>query len=365
MGTARVHRRRTPRELRSAGLTIPCVDTSCFFHSTDAAQRAQSLQMGRSMIDLAAALGAPGIRVFGDRVQPGADRDSTTAWIADGIRQLAEFAQPAGVEVWLESHGDCARASETMRALQLAGRSNTGVLWDPLNAYSEFAEEPAEGWRQLGPTIRHVHIKDALRRNGAPPDQPWTPVFVGDGDFPASSLVELLHRQGYQRFISLEWEKRWHPEIPAPEIALPRFMAWFRATLSAFVLGWGLVLTFEIAAPAAAVTFLATRCFDHSETRYAERRERLFLRLRTPIDVNRELAGSVDQTTPIFRFLSRATAAIGLLTLLLLFTVPASGRGTVLSYSAITLIVAAGLAFIRGEKPRKASQQPPRPGRIA
>jgi hypothetical protein len=119
-----------------------------------------------------------------------------------------------------------------------------------------------------------------------------------------------------------------------------------------FVLGWGLVMTFEIAAPAAAATFLATRWFDRAEPLYAARRDRLFLRLATPIDVNRELAGSVDQTTPVFRFLSRATAAIGLLTLLLLFTVPASGRAAVVSYSAITLMVAAGLALISEETRR-------------
>jgi sugar phosphate isomerase/epimerase len=219
--------------LASAGLAIPCVDTSCFFHYTDAPLRAQSLEMGRHMVDLAAALGAPGVRVFGDRVQAGANLDSTTAWVAEGICQLAEFAQPAGVEIWLESHGDFARSSETIRVLQLSGRPNTGVLWDPLNAYSEFAEEPAGGWRELGPAIRHVHIKDGCRLQDAPSSKPWDPVFPGNGDFPASSLVELLRRHGYQRFISLEWEKRWHPEIPPPEIALPRFMAWYRATLSA------------------------------------------------------------------------------------------------------------------------------------
>jgi len=219
--------------LASAGLAIPCVDTSCFFHYADAGQRAQSLEMGRRVVDLAAALNAPGIRVFGDRVQPGADLDSTAARIAEGVGQLAEFAQPSGVEVWLESHGDFARASETLRVLQLAGQPNAGVLWDPLNAYAEFAEEPAEGWRQLGGSIRHMHIKDGRRLDDAPTSSPWDPVFVGDGDFPAASLVKLLRCHGYQRFISLEWEKHWHPHIPDPEIALPRFMAWFRATLSA------------------------------------------------------------------------------------------------------------------------------------
>jgi sugar phosphate isomerase/epimerase len=131
--------------LASAGLVIPCVDTSCFFHSPVAAQRRQSLEMGRSMVGLAAALKAPGIRVFGDRVQPGADLPSTAAWVAEGIHQLAEFARPAGVEIWLENHGNFAPAAATMSVLRAADCTNCGVIWDPLNAYSEFAEELGEG----------------------------------------------------------------------------------------------------------------------------------------------------------------------------------------------------------------------------
>src|SRR5208282_4201045 len=88
-----------------------------------------------------------------------------------------------------------------------------------------------------------------------------------------------------------------------------------------------------------------------------QRRDKLFLRLATPVDVTRELASSVDQTTRVFRFLSRATGAVGLLSLLLLFTVAASDRGVVIAYSAITLIVAFALTFIRGEEPPKLSTQ--------
>ena len=63
------------------------------------------------------------------------------------------------------------------------------------------------------------------------PSEPWEPVMVGDGDFPALALVALLREQGYQQFISFEWEKRWHPVIPAAEIALPRFMRWMRTAM--------------------------------------------------------------------------------------------------------------------------------------
>ena len=221
----------TRDRLAATGLVIPCVDTSCFFHYIEESQRRQSLEMGRSMVDLAAELHAPGIRVFGDRVQPGANFPSTAAWIADGIHQLAELARPAGVDVWLESHGDFAPAAATMSVLHAANCANTGVIWDPLNAYSEFAEEPGEAWPLIAGAVRHVHIKDARRIDGAPPSQPWDPVLIGEGDFPARALVALLRENSYQRFISLEWEKRWHPHIPDPEIALPHFIRWMRAAL--------------------------------------------------------------------------------------------------------------------------------------
>jgi len=223
--------KQTCDRLASMGLVIPCVDTSCFFHYAQKSQRMESLKMGRAMVELAAALGAPGIRVFGDRVQPGADLSSTAGWVSDGIQQLADFARPAGVEVWLESHGAFASARETLSVVRASGCVNNGVVWDPLNAYSEFGEEPVTGWRELAGAARHVHIKDGIRIHSSSPSEPWEPVMVGDGDFPALALVALLREQGYQQFISFEWEKRWHPVIPAAEIALPRFMRWMRTAM--------------------------------------------------------------------------------------------------------------------------------------
>ncbi len=126
-------------------------------------------------------------------------------------------------------------------------------------------------------------------------------------------------------------------------------------SVGTFLFGWGLVMNVAVVVPVSVGIFLASSFFDRPETAQALRREHLFVRLATPVDVARELTGSVDQTTHVFRFLSRATAAVGLLSLLLLFSVPASGVGAVIAYSAITLIVAFALTFIRGEEPPKLS----------
>jgi hypothetical protein len=48
---------------------------------------------------------------------------------------------------------------------------------------------------------------------------------TGREDFPAARTLALLKRASYDRFVSYEWEKRWHPAIEEPEVgaaALPR-----------------------------------------------------------------------------------------------------------------------------------------------
>lgn len=213
----------TKRTLSDHGLSISCVDTSCRFHFPDAAERQRWLDEGERMANLAAALGAPGIRVFGDTIQPGADRASTRSWIADSLRVLAEKAASSGVEVWLETHGDFAASSDTAAILAQASHSSVAVIWDPANCFLESHEPPAQGAETLGACIHHVHIKDLLHSEGH-----WKLVPCGEGNFPLAEVQAALCQFHYSRFVSFEWEKKWHPEIADATTALPHFTHWFR-----------------------------------------------------------------------------------------------------------------------------------------
>jgi len=213
----------TRRALADHALTISCLDTSCRFHSPDATERGRWIAEGERMADLAAELGAPGLRVFGDTIQPGADRASTQSWIAESIRELTKITAERGVGVWIETHGDFAAAKETAAILAQAACPGVGVVWDPANSFAATQEQPEEGAARLGTAIRHVHIKD-LQRN----ENDWKYVLTGEGDFPLLDLKGALDRLGYDRFLSFEWEKKWHPEIADADIALPHFARWFR-----------------------------------------------------------------------------------------------------------------------------------------
>ncbi len=216
--------RETLARLGDAGLAVPCVDTRSFFHSPDPAARRTALEEAARTAEVAASLGAPGIRVFGDRVQDGANLGSTRAWIVESLAALRDRLRGSGVEVWLETHGDFATGPATRALLEEAGASGLGAVWDPANAFSEFAEEPEAGAAALGPFVRHVHVKDVRR----PPDGkvPWPPALPGRGDFPGARALSSLREARYDGWVSFEWEKRWHPEIEDPEVALPHFLRW-------------------------------------------------------------------------------------------------------------------------------------------
>jgi sugar phosphate isomerase/epimerase len=217
----------TTRALADHSLTISCLDTSCRFHSSDAGERRRWLIEGERMSDLASELSAPGLRVFGDSIEPGADRGLTRNWVADSIQQLAQITASKGVEVWIENHGDFAGARETAEILAQAACPRAGVVWDPANSFIATQERPTEGAAILGAAIRHVHIKD-LHRSG----NGWNYVATGAGDFPLLELLSVLQRLHYDRFLSFEWEKKWHPEIEDAEVALPHFVNWFQKSSS-------------------------------------------------------------------------------------------------------------------------------------
>jgi sugar phosphate isomerase/epimerase len=214
----------TKKNFADRGLAISCVDTSCRFHFPDPMERKFWLDEGERMSDLAAELGAPGIRVFGDAIQPGADSASTKAWIAECIQELAEKSTSKGVSVWLETHGDFASGKETEAILAQTVASNVGVIWDPANCFLQSGETPSAGAEGLGMQIRHVHLKDMQVDGG----KSWRLVLTGKGNFPLAEVLSALRNLKYDGFLSFEWEKKWHPEIADATVALPDFIQWFQ-----------------------------------------------------------------------------------------------------------------------------------------
>ena len=206
------------QQLADRELAVVCLGASARMHETDPAVRAAQLDEARRYIDLAHGLGTPYVRVFGDRYVPGEAREATRERIAATMREVGERARDQGVTLVIESHGDFTDSPSLLEILQRADSPAVALLWDAHHTFAASNEQPEDTVRQLGRWIRHTHLKDSV-----PEGNGRRYVLTGTGEVPVRRQVEALARAGYQGYYSFEWEKRWHPEIEEPEIAISHY----------------------------------------------------------------------------------------------------------------------------------------------
>jgi len=167
----------------------------------------------RAALELAAEWGAPTVRVFGGDAE---DLD-------DVARRLEPaLAETRGVIVALETHDAFASAALVGELLRRVDSPSFTAIWDVHHTY-RVGESPADVVRALGSHIRLVHVKDARRRG-----DDWELVPLGEGELPVRESLAALDDDGW---LTVEWEKRWHPELAEPEVALPRELATLRRWL--------------------------------------------------------------------------------------------------------------------------------------
>ena len=210
---------RTKASFEDAGIEICCVDTSCTFHSPNGSERTAQIDIAVAHAELAAKLGAPLIRVFPDKIQPGAQRDETRAWIAECLRSVAERI-PDEVDVALETHGDFARAEAAAEIVKLANHPKVKLIWDVANSVAA-GDTIEHAGRVVQPYLAHVHLRDA---KPVTESEHWLPVLAGNGMVSFAKALATMTELHYDRYVSFEWEKYWHPEIEEPDIAFPDFI---------------------------------------------------------------------------------------------------------------------------------------------
>ena len=212
-------RTRVRRVCHDTGLALCCVDTSF-----KVADPGASLDEAYRYLELAAALESPMIRLFGG-APAGEDWETTVKRSTGRLAALAEHGRSVGVRIALETHDSFAAGRAVAAVLSSVPDDYAGVLWDTLNPFQ--AGETAEQTLVLiGDRLIHMHIKDG----GVAPD-PHECRLLGEGRVPMQSILKTIAGHGYDGWLSVEWEKKWQPQIAGPEVALPQYAGKLRAYL--------------------------------------------------------------------------------------------------------------------------------------
>jgi sugar phosphate isomerase/epimerase len=206
-------RRRGESALRNSAVDVAALDTSLQVASHDRDAFLADLEV---LSEIAAQWGAPLMRLFGGKLptEPGARSDALKR-AGELLVEAAPLAGRYGVRLAVETHDDFSSAHTVAEALSHSGGS-AGAVYDAHHPH-RMGEGPGEVLETFGPQMWHVQVKDALRRPG---DDEWQLVLLGDGEVPVRELIGLLPGAGYNGWVSLEYEKKWHPELAPPEESL-------------------------------------------------------------------------------------------------------------------------------------------------
>jgi sugar phosphate isomerase/epimerase len=207
----------TKETLARLSLFVPCLASSCDLNSEDV------LDSAKAYIDTASALGAPYVRLLGDKT-PAPSAEIHPRVIAANIREIAEYARDKGVTPLIETNGFYAKTKTLGMMFSEMKTANVGILYDIHHPYRFFGEDPEYTIRNIAPYIRHVHIKDSIMEGGKVSYR-----MVGGGDIPVARIVKLLRDAGYDGFFSLEWVKRWDLTLEEPGIAFAQYKAFMDA----------------------------------------------------------------------------------------------------------------------------------------
>lgn len=216
----RGNRDRLRKLFGDGGPEIIGLGTSVRLSIADPAERAANERDLQEFIELAHELGVPMVRIFGGRLVEGDDETAAARRVAESLARCAVAAERAGITIALETHDDFSRSAMVAAALNQVRSSVIGALWDTHHPY-RMGENVAEVWANLANRLVHVHLKDARRRA----DGSWDLVLLGDGEVPCREIIRALVLRGYRGYVVAEWEKKWHPDIADPEIALPQHIA--------------------------------------------------------------------------------------------------------------------------------------------
>ncbi|WP_161606246.1 sugar phosphate isomerase/epimerase family protein [Microlunatus speluncae] len=177
-------------------------------------------------MELAADLGCPMIKSFGGAFPDDHPAEAVIDHVAAAANRLADHGRRTGVRLVIETHdGFC--LGRTLAAVldQVPDDGWVNALWDVHHPY-RMGEAVADTDALVGDRVRHVHVKDAVRAGDG-----WSFVRLGEGELPVESMIKLLAARGYDGYVSVDWEKMWHPEIEDPETVLPQYAEVLRTYL--------------------------------------------------------------------------------------------------------------------------------------
>lgn len=217
-------------------------------NSLDDAKRDADVERFSTCISAAERLSCPRIRVYAGRYfQADADRrDVMWQRLVESLRHLGGIAADCGVTLCVENHFGTmtVTAAESVDLMLAVESPGVGILYDQANLAFTYAEPYQQAIDNQRRWIRHVHVKDLIFTDPGKPFEATDVArvlpeqrhvrsrVVGQGVLDWPVILEALAGIGYDGYLSLEYEYRWHPQdLPEPAEGFRESVDYLRGVL--------------------------------------------------------------------------------------------------------------------------------------
>ncbi|MDY0943825.1 sugar phosphate isomerase/epimerase family protein [Priestia megaterium] len=211
------------------GLEIVCLTPYLsHYNSLDEQVRQQEVKQLKKIIDQAQNLNASFIRIYGGSFK-GNEQDPNgekRKRLVQSMREAGDYAAKAGVTLIIENHFNTMTVTATETAEILAEINHPAVksLYDQANLAFVGAEKYTKAIPMQDGFIALVHAKDLVFREGKGPfkassvshvsedERTVNSRVIGQGILPWPEILKSLKEHGFDGWLSMEYERRWHPQ---------------------------------------------------------------------------------------------------------------------------------------------------------
>ena len=216
-----------------------------YFNSLDEAVRQKELAAIEDVIGYCDFLGAKYIRIYGGNLVAGDTEKLEERWakLVESLRYLGDKAAEKGVTLVVENHFNtmAVSAKQSAKLMEDVNHPAVRILYDQANLAFTGNEDYVQALQTQQQYVAYMHVKDLVFKEGvaftssdvAHPKEEERNVYtriVGEGVLPWPEILRAVKERGYDGWLSLEYERRWHPDdIPDASIGMKKSLDYLRS----------------------------------------------------------------------------------------------------------------------------------------
>lgn len=231
------------------GILISCLTPyNSYFNSLDEKVRQAEIACIRKVMDDCQYLDAHYIRIYGGNLLAGDTQnlEARREKLIESLRYLGDLAVQKNVILVVENHFNtmAVSAKDSAALIRDIAHPAVRILYDQANLTFTGNEGYEEAISLQQQYVSYMHVKDLIfledkafvSSDVSHPDEAERNVrtrIVGEGILEWPAILKSVKEHGYDGWLSLEYERRWHPDdIPDASIGMKKSIEYLRSILS-------------------------------------------------------------------------------------------------------------------------------------